>query len=221
MIEIVKPSWDWTELAKMKLPFITKHLEECGRTCYKSERSITDDSADKFVEKICRNRHESVLEHEVLTARIVCSRAASHQLVRHRIASYSQESQRYCNYGKKGLQVICPPSIGLAPGVYDWYNTRHRWIEKPQLQCRWVHMMEVAYTEYLQQLEEGVKPEDARYVLPNATKTELAVTFNLSMWRHVIKTRCDKHAQWEIRGIFTSIRDDLKQRLPAVFGDLE
>lgn len=218
MITIVKPSWEWLPLSEWKMDNIVKHLEECGRCCYKSEDRITDASADKFVRNICRNGHESVLEHESLTARIVCSRACSHQLVRHRIGAYSQESQRFCNYGKKGLQVICPHSIGLPIGDYSLVSGQAQ-LSDPQV--RWLTAIETCYDTYLDELQRGSRPEDARFVLPNASKTEVVVTFNLRMWRHVIKERgLNKHAQWEIREIFLSIYEDLELRLPSVFGDL-
>ena len=218
MITICEPGWEWTPLAETTIPLMMKHIEECGRVCYRSEDRITDGSAAKFVEKICRNHHESVLEHGTLTARIWCSRAASHQLVRHRLAAYSMESMRYCNYGKLGLKVICPPSIGLKPGGYnlnltDGMNNR-AW--------RWLWAVHGCYDEYLDELDDGIPPEDARFVLPNATRTELATTFNLRMWRHVILDRgLNPRAQWEIRQIFHSIYTDLKLRLPSIFGDLE
>jgi len=219
MITVVKPHWAWMKLSDTKMEWITQHLEECGRVCYRSEDRITPDSADKFVRKICRNNHVSVLEHEVLSARIICSRAASHQLVRHRIAAYSQSSQRYVNYGKKGMQVICPPSIGIPPGEYPL------WKYSEQLsvgQNVWLDTVFKCYEEYLRELEQGVKPEDARFVLPNACKTEVVATYNIRMWRHVIKERgMNKHAQWEIRGIFNDIYENLKWRLPAIFEDLE
>lgn len=235
MITIVKPSFYWPETTKEMFPLIMEHIERCGRICYKSEDKITDESAYRFVEKICRNRHESVLEHCVLTAIVICSRACSHQLVRHRIAAYSQESQRYCNYGKvESLKVICPKGIGLQSGDYFFENDQNvgwfRYCEGPILpdrvedenQFAWLDTIDHCYNEYKEELRTGVKPEDARYVLPNATKTELAVTFNLRQWRHVFKERAlNRHAQWEIRGIFSSIYEDLKKRLPAVFEDLE
>ena len=154
----------------------------------------------------------------------------------------SQESQRYCNYGKKdSLQVICPRGIGIKPGDYDieeyqedeqsWWSWTANGVELAlpknpknihQFGCslQWLEQIDGAYSEYKAELAEGVKPEDARYVLPNATKTELAVTFNLRQWRHFFRTRCDKHAQWEIRDIATNILTDLKERLPSVFCDL-
>jgi len=227
MIKVVKPTWRWSDLALATFPEITKHLEKCGRTCYRSEDRITEDSSGRFVERICRSQHESVLEHATLTAHIQCSRACSHQLVRHRLAAYSQESMRYCNYKTRGLQVICPPSIGIPPGDYDydWALPDTVPASLTPLSPRqrdWVEGRERAYSEYLDLLEGGTPPEDARFSLPIATKTELAVTFNLRMWRHVIRDRAlNPKAQWEIRGIFNGIYEDLVGRLPAVFRDLK
>jgi thymidylate synthase (FAD) len=214
MITIVKP--DYTILTP--LDGIIEHIERCGRVCYKSEDRITEGSAARFVRNICRRRHESVLEHATITAIVICSRACSHQLVRHRIAAYSQESQRYCDYGKRGLQVICPPSIGLRPRTYESISMPNPYSDS---QIYWLKAILASYKSYLQLREEGIAPEDARFVLPNATKTELAITFNLRMWRHVFEERAlNKHAQWEIRGIFSGILDELAGGLPAVFGDL-
>jgi thymidylate synthase (FAD) len=206
------------ELSKWKMDKIEKHLEECGRNCYKSEDRITDTSAPRFVEKICRRHHLSVLEHEGLTARITCSRACSHQLVRHRIAAYSQESMRYCNYGKRGLQVICPPSIGIPPGEYHWQGYECL----TDVQNSWLSTIKACYDEYLREMADGVKPEDARFVLPHATKTCVVATYNMSMWRHVIEERgLNTHAQWEIREIFHGIYEDLRTKLASIFGDLQ
>lgn len=220
MITVIEPSWSWLKLSERKIQWITEHLEECGRNCYKSEDRITPDSADKFVRKICRRKHISVLEHEGLTARIVCSRAASHQLVRHRIAAYSQESMRYVNYGKRGLQVICPPRIGVPPGEYEQWSPE--WDRLHIKQKSWISLMCQCYDEYQRELAEGVRPEDARFVLPHACKTEVVATYNMRTWRHVIEERgLNGDAQWEIRGIFYDIYEHLKWRLPAIFEDLE
>jgi len=214
------------EVIEPKIRFITsleggeQHIERCGRVCYKSEDRINDDSAEKFVSKICRNHHESVLEHMQATAIIVCSRSASHQLVRHRIGAYSQESQRYVNYAKKGYQIICPPSIGIEPGVYSPDDGRGQELTIPQI--HWLRGMFNSFLAYDKLIAEKVKPEDARYVLPNACKTEIAVTYNMRVWRHVIRERAlNKHAQWEIRGIFTHAHEILKFNIPSVFEDLE
>lgn len=226
MISVIEPHYYWPETSQQMFPFLVEHVERCGRVCYKSEDRITGHSAGRFVEGLRKSGHESVLEHASLTAIVVCSRACSHQLVRHRIAAYSQESQRYCNYGKRErLLVVCPPGIGVAPGDYDSYGTMIRrdgaTIDLSTRQTQWIHHVCWAYEEYKRELAEGLKPEDARYILPNATKTELAVTFNLRQWRHVFKERAlNRHAQWEIRNIFSMILEDLLERMPVVFDDL-
>ncbi len=223
MITVIEPTFYWPKTTLDMFPFLVEHVERCGRICYKSEKKITPGSADMFVEKIRKSQHLSVLEHASVTAIVIGSRAMSHQLVRHRIAAYSQESMRYCNYGKNdSLQVICPPSIGLPPGDYlmDDLETKLEGTLSFR-QCRWVELMDGAYYEYKCELDDGIRPEDARFVLPNATKTELAVTFNLRQWRHVFMERAlNKHAQWEIRDIFSAILRDIQTRLPSVFVDL-
>lgn len=214
LVNVIEPDlWFMPHLAETG-----RFIERCGRVCYKSEDRITDKSAEKFVRMICRNHHESVLEHQSMTAVVTCSRACSHQIVRHRIGAYSQESQRYVNYAKRGYQVICPPSIGLPPGEYRAGDTSG--MTTPQ--AGWIGSLFCAFGTYEKLLEEKVKPEDARYVLPNACKTELAVTYNMRTWRHVIRERAlNDHAQWEIRGIFRKAYEILKSNIPEVFGDLE
>lgn len=196
----------------------TEFLEACGRTCYRSQERITEGSADKFVRMICRNQHESVLEHVNVTARFTCSRACSHQLVRHRIGSYSQESQRYVNYAKKGYEVICPPSIGVPPGEYNDGLT----LQGTVVQQEWLNACYYACSVYEALLEAGANPEDARYVLPNAMKTEIVATYNLRTWRHIFKERAlNKKAQWEIRDLMLGVFRDLRAELPSVFEDLK
>lgn len=206
MISIVEPS------AALLTPIdqvlsIPRLLERCGRVCYKSEDKITDDSANRFLAAIIKLGHESVLEHANITYLITCSRACSHQLVRHRIGAFSQASQRFIDYGagKKGFGVIVPPSI--AEKEIDKLGF--------MIQCA------DAYTKYLMLRNAGVPPEDARFLLPNATKTELAVTFNVRQWRHVLKTRLNKHAQWEIRKVMGQILNEMKSLLPVLFADIE
>jgi len=236
MLTVVDPGWEL--LAPDDPAGLVELVERCGRVCYKSEGNIKEGSSDVFVRKICRNRHESVLEHASLTVRIVCSRAASHQLVRHRVGcAYSQESMRYCNYGKRGLQVIAPQGLSLPAGVYHksiipgygFYTNipGETIIDGPlalwpgQEEQRWLRDVEWAYRSYCKQLDRKVKPEDARFILPTATKTEVATTYNVRMWRHVFRERAfNKHAQWEIRGIFKSIFDHFVVEMPAFFEDM-
>jgi len=202
-IEVIKPSIQFIDTIDTEQ--IMSKLELCGRNCYKSEDKITPESADRFVRMIVKKGHESVLEHVSLTTRIICDRSTSHQLVRHRIAAYSQESQRFCNYGKAGkLQVVCPPSIAKNDEVFNrWYG----------------HMVDT-YDLYLWLLERNIPAEDARSVLANATKTEVIATYNLRQWKHVFYERCSKRAQWQIREIMTFALQAFNSNLPAVFNDV-
>ena len=210
-----------------------QHLENCGRTCYKSEGRVTRTSAGPFVRNIISMGHESVLEHAFVTVSIIGDRSMSHQLVRHRLAAYSQESQRYCNYGKLGLQVICPPSIGVPPGTYHfkgaegmpYTDKEYTTPSSPQgltwRQICWLRGRVADYTEYLEMLEEGIKPEDARSCLPNATKTEITMTCNIRVWRHIFRDRAlNPRAQWQIRGLMLDLLQTLTTKVPELFEDL-
>lgn len=229
MIEIVQPHVTIESSFEGIMPL----LERAGRVCYRSEDKIGDDTADGFIRGIIRRGHESVIEHASVSVRIICDRSCSHQLVRHRLAAYSQESQRYCDYGKKGCQVICPPDIGLPTGTYSMVNLGgdagwQIWFDKgliltkPNLvQRTWLRSVHTAYEDYMDLRTAKIKPEDARSVLPNAVKTEVFSTFNLRVWRHIFKERAlNSHAQWQIRGIFRDLLDKFAKELPAVFGDL-
>ncbi len=204
MITVVKPGAELITDPDYLLD-CAKLIETAGRTCYKSEERTTHKSADRFVRSIIKQGHESVIEHCSVTYRITCSRACSHQLVRHRLGSYSQESQRYCDYGKLGFQIIMPPSIEKDPVLKNIFLA----------DC------EDAYGAYCQLRKQGVPPEDARFVLPNASKTEVVTTYNLRMWRHVLKERwLNKHAQWEIRQVMNEVAYELDTYLPVFFEDI-
>lgn len=235
LITVLQP---YVEILTPLGPEVLKFLERAGRVCYKSEERITHGSAERFVKMIRDSNHESVLEHVVATVRVVGSRSMSHQLVRHRIAAYSQESQRFCNYGRKGFQVICPPRIGLPPGpyYYDEHDALHHphfyFYEdlKPQdvypdtwftdLSYLWLTQRVSEYDEYLTYIEAKIPPEDARECLPNATKTEVVATYNLRTWRHIFNERAlNPRAQWQIRGLMQDVLIEFGKALPAVFGD--
>lgn len=204
-------------------------IERAGRTCYKSEDKITPDSAEKFVRMLIKNGHESVLEHASISVLITGDRSMSHQLVRHRIAAYSQSSQRFCDYSKLGFQVVCPPSIGVPSGKY-YFDTKTNTLVNVYIDnvtfvlsakhYQWIQNRYNDCLEYLQFRAEGILPEDARSCLPNATKTEIATTFNLRMWRHVFKERAlNPKAQWQIKKIMQGILRKFAEKLPCVFED--
>ena len=191
-------------------PDLEKIIELSGRTCYKSEDKITCDSAEKFVAKIRSINHESVLEHGSITVRFITDRGVTHELVRHRVASFSQESTRYCNYGKdkfdNELTFIDPrPAFPEMEGVR--FNL-------------WETTCEYAEIQYLQLLSYNAKPQEARSVLPNSLKTEIVMTANPREWRHVFKLRCAEAAHPQIREIMVPCRAEFAQRWPALFADL-
>ncbi len=187
---------------------ILKNTEAAGRTCYKSEDRITPDSAAGFVKGIIKSGHHSVIEHMNITVRFICDRGVSHELVRHRLAAYSQESTRYANYAKdrfgNELTLIRP----------------FFWTEDSQAYKDWLSAMEYAEKIYMKLIREGAAPEKARSVLPNSLKTEIVMTANLREWRHVISLRCSRPAHPQIREIMLPLLADFHARIPVVFQDL-
>lgn len=188
---------------------ILKKLELCGRVCYKSEKAITEESAKKIIQNIIKNGHESVLEHEKVTVRIICDRGVTHEIVRHRIASYSQESTRYCNYytDKFGNELTF-----IKPCFWEEND------EKYEL---WKQAMQKIETIYLQMIENGATPQEARSVLPNSLKTEIIVTMNLREWRHFFKLRTARAAHPQMREIACKMLLEFKQKIPIVFDDIK
>ena len=178
-------------------------IERAGRTCYKSEDKITPDSARRFVQSLLARGHESVLEHVSLSVRIICDRGVSHEIVRHRLASYSQESTRYCNYqAKQGhIAVIEPP--GLGPGCYK----------------KWEHAVEVAEEAYTYMIEAGLSPQIARSVLPTGLKTELVMTANLREWRLFFRLRTAPAAHPQMREVAFMILALFEGAIPILFDD--
>lgn len=191
---------------------ILKNIERAGRTCYKSENLIDNDSSKRFVLNIIKRGHESVIEHEKITVRIICDRGVTHEIVRHRIASYSQESTRYCNYcnDKFGKELtFIEPCFFSSNSEEDVKNKKI-----------WLDTMAMIEQNYNMLIENGAKPEEARAILPNSLKTEIVVTMNLRSWRHFFKLRTDKSAHPQIREISNMILKEFKEKLPTIFGDL-
>lgn len=189
-----------------------KKIEKAGRTCYKSEDKISQYSGEKFVSAIIKRGHESVIEHEKITVRIVCDRGVTHELVRHRIASYSQESTRYCNYtgDKFGNQLTF-----IKPCFFNTDST-----EDKLKYSIWENSLKDIEKNYFSLIEKGAKPEEARSILPNSLKTEIVVTMNLREWRHYLKLRTSKEAHPQIREISDKILIEFKKLVPVVFDDI-
>ena len=209
----VKPSIEIVSNNDYK-EMLTK-LERIGRVCYKSEDYIKEGSAEKFLKGIVKRGHESVIEHESITVRVTCDRGVTHEIVRHRIASYSQESTRYCNYtnDKFSNQISC---IDIATGFeYDLNDENDR--KKYEI---WNNAMNAAEQYYFQMIEAGAKAEEARSILPNSLKTEIVMTMNLREWRHFIRLRASHRAHPHIREITDMIRKEFAERYPVFFEDL-
>jgi len=183
--------------------------ERAARTCYKSEGACSANSAGPFVRNIAQvKKHASVIEHASVTVRFICDRGVTHELVRHRIAAYSQESTRYCNYSadKFGneITVIKPPF---------WGTTDRRY-------CAWYHACKNAEDSYLALLSSGASPQEARSVLPNSLKTEIVMTANLREWRHVFTLRAAKEAHPQMQQLMRPLLAEFKRWLPELFDDI-
>ncbi len=208
-MKIIPPSYEMDKFDGVEM---MKRIEKAGKTCYKSEETITEKSYDGFIRMIIRRGHESVLEHEKITFRVICDRGVTHEIVRHRIASYSQESTRFCNYGNKEIEYI-----DITPFLKEeWVN------EKGVSALRlWHEAMEIAEDYYKEMIRIGVPPELARSVLPNSLKTEIVITMNLRELRHFFKLRTAKTAHPQMREIMKPIFKEIKEKMPAVFYDIE
>jgi thymidylate synthase (FAD) len=173
-------------------------LEWIGRLAYKSEPK---GDPDRFIRKILTNKHESVIEHLSASVWFKIDRGLSHELVRHRLASFTQVSTRYVNYGKKPIEFIPPSGMNAE-------------------QCQiWQLAVCSAERAYLQMLEAGAKPEVARSVLPNSLATEIVMTANFREWRHVFKLRCSPQAHPDMRLIMSMVRDEFRERCPVIFDE--
>lgn len=187
---------------------ILRKIEKAARICYKSEDMIQEDSAVKFIRGILERGHESVIEHEKITVTVVCDRGVSHEIVRHRIASYSQESTRYCNYSdnKFGNELtVIKPCF---------------WVEDDEKYHIWKRQIEEIEKSYNQLIELGAKPQEARSILPNSLKTEIVITMNMREWRHFFKLRTADAAHPQMKEIARMMLDEFKEKIPVLFDDI-
>lgn len=187
---------------------ILKKIERVARVCYKSEDKITAGSAEKMVRALIRSGHEAMLEHFSFSVKFTVDRGVSHELVRHRVASFAQESTRYCNYGHAGEITVIEP-VGIKEVASKW--------------AVWKDAMNMAEIRYLTLLEMGSTPQEARSVLPNFLKTEVVMTANLREWRHFFKLRAlgttgKPHPQ--MVEVALPLLEECKKLIPVVFDDL-
>ena len=179
-------------------------IERIARVSYKSEDKIAPGSAKPLIERLIKSAHDSVLEHASVTVLLVTDRGVTHELVRHRIASFTQESTRYCNYGSgrfEGGITVIDPAADLNSEVRD----------------AWRRSVQGAEEAYLRLTRLGVKPQIARAVLPTSLKAEIAITANVREWRHILKLRCAPDAHPQMRELMCKVRDEFISRWPLLF----
>ncbi len=201
-MKIVKPSHEILDVINGEA--ILKKLELCGRVAYKSEDKITADSAKKFVASLIKRGHESVIEHVTVTVRFICDRGISHELVRHRLATFTQESTIYCNYNKNNITFIKPLF----------------WEEDSAAYKAWLTAMEFSELIYCNLIRQGSTPQEARSVLPNSLKTEVIITANLREWRHILKLRTSKAAHLQMQELMLPLLSDFQKTIPVIFDDI-
>lgn len=206
-MKVIEPKVEFISVIDGKA--ILKQIEQCGRVCYKSEDNIAAGTAEKFVANIIKRGHEAVLEHFSFSVKFTCDRGVSHEIVRHRVASYCQESTRYCNYSndKFGSEITVIKPLYLEPGTlgYD----------------AWFMACQTAEGAYFDLLDWGCSPQEARAVLPNSLKTEIIMTANLREYRHFFKLRCAKAAHPQMREVANMLLKMCKEQIPVVFNDIE
>ena len=199
---------------------ILKHIEKIARTCYKSEDLINDESAEKMIKKLIKLNHLAMIEHASVSVLFTCDRGVTHEIVRHRVASYAQESTRYVNYSKDkfGNEI---GYIDIAGGIALDTKMKDLPVETiDAIISEWNQACIDAEKHYMKMLELGATPQIARSVLNNSTKTDINVTMNLREWRHFFELRCDTPAHPQMRELVIPLLKEMSEVIPIVFDDL-
>lgn len=222
-MKILKPTYEiLTPISKGGIQEL-QHIEKIARVCYKSEDKITEDgeSAKKMVTMLIRNGHEAMIEHSSLSVKFTVDRGVTHELVRHRIASFAQESTRYCNYslGKFGNEINV---IDINDAIYlDNKMKNMDAVTIDKIYNEWGFAMEDAERHYLKMIELGATPQIARSVLPTSTKAEITITANYREWRNFFKLRIPANAHPQMREVTIPLLKELKSKLPIIFDDID
>ena len=218
-MKLIKPYY--TILNENDLFRACKEIELAARTCYQSEGKITEDSYKTLITKLIKSGHEAMLEFgPSITVRFVCDRGVSHELVRHRLCDFAQESTRYCNYSKNDeIVFITPPWIKNMPDSFvcdNGYSFNH-------VDCDtmlWMETLLVCEASYLRLLELGWQPQQARAILPNSLKTEINMKANIREWRHIFRLRCSPKAHPQMRELMIPLLQHFQRFAPELFNDI-
>jgi len=220
-MRLVKPSIEFLNMT----PGPLKTIERAGRTCYKSEDKITLESADHFVRNLLHMGHLAMIEHASASYRVICDRGITHEIVRHRLFSYAQESTRYCNY-KGGVTYIIPPWLNLEEGGYVIIDMSICYKDEVEIQPmldvkNWLSLLFEAGCVYNNLITHAAwTPQQARSVLPNALKTEIVITGNLREWLHFFELRCAPTAHPQMQEVANMILQDIRNRISVIFDKL-
>lgn len=213
-MKIINTEWEFMEADTFDYDAVVKKIEMIARICYKSEANATPESGEEFVRKIIKRGHEAMIEHHSQSVRIVCDRGVSHEIVRHRLASFAQESTRYCNYSqdKFGNEITV-----IDPTIH--FKNNPTTLEAGVAAAVWKKAMENAEEAYNRLIELGESPQMARSVLPNSLKTEIVVTANLREWRKIFQLRTPPTAHPQMRDIMKTLLEAFKCNYPVFFED--
>jgi thymidylate synthase (FAD) len=204
-MRIADPFFD---IIQLPAPDVLELIESIGRVCYKSEDKMVPGTAQPFIARILSSGHESVIEHASITVRIICDRGVTHELVRHRLCSFTQESTRYANYAhdRFGNEITV-----IRPYFFEEGSLRYLLWEAAMLACE---------RAYLDLVKTGATAQEARSVLPNSLKTEIIMTANIREWRHIFKLRCAKAAHPQMREIMLPMLAGFAAKVPFIFDDI-
>lgn len=205
-MKIVKPSVEI--LTPINGERILNHIETIARTCYQSQPL---DSSHKLVKSLINSKHFAMLEHYNISVKFITDRGVSHEIVRHRLASFAQESTRYCNYSKDkfGNEISVVKPTELKEGSFEYIV--------------WQKQCEAAERAYFKLLDSGITPETARSVLPTSLKTSIVMTANIREWRHFLKLRAvgiTGKPHPDIKVLADDLLEQFKSKIPILFDDI-
>jgi thymidylate synthase (FAD) len=217
-MKLIKPSYEI--LTPLNRTAILKQIETAGRTCYKSDSAYTEKTGSEFLKKIVRRGHLSVIEHVSFSVRFICDRGVTHELVRHRLCAFSQESTRYCNYTSPFEMIFILPLWFKFIGEGEYtrsirLNNYNQDIDEKEV--IWFNHMLNCENVYEILIDKGWSPQQARSVLPNSLKTEIVTTANLREWKHIFSLRTSQAAHPQIREIMEPLQIELNKILPELF----
>jgi thymidylate synthase (FAD) len=198
-MQLIEQSCEWVYKPLIPLEII----ELAGRTCYRSEHRICEDSAKKFVKGIIKSGHESVIEHVSASVRFITNRGVTHEICRHRLFSYSQESTRYVKY-LGDMEFIKPV----------WFG------ENEVNDKRFIEVCEITEKAYKEMLSDGWRAEQAREILPNGLKTEIVMSGNMRNWRHFFKLRTTPACHPQMRSLAKQCLNMFKEEIPVIFDNI-